>query len=478
MTAKSIHIGLNRVDPTAYNGWDGQLAGCVNDANSMRTLAAALSYSTLTLIDAQATSTRVLQELAGAASQLVAGDILLITYSGHGGQVDDVHGDEADGLDETWVLYDRELVDDELYAMWSQFAPGVRIVVLSDSCHSGTVAKATMAKEISEALARNARSKPPLAKAMPPEVVDAVKQQYRAMFETVQFLSGSSTRQTIEASVILISGCQDNQLSYDGDVNGQFTGTLLKTWQSGGFQGDYRRFHQAILQSMPPNQSPNYLTVGRPDPAFEAQKPFCVAAPGASTVPSSTSTRPTLQVGDQGPDVTYLQSRLVAHGYPTSVDGFFGRDTQTDVTQFQSARGLGADGVVGSATWAALEASPAASTQPGNPQPGNSQPTSTQASNNTVPAAGGERPTLRRGAEGEHVMYLQQRLRALGYELAADGVFGSLTESYVRSFQSSNGLTADGVVGPATWQALAPRATAESMSKTSRTRDRAVTNYV
>jgi len=42
-------------------------------------------------------------------------------------------------MDETWVLYDRQLVDDELYKIWSKFKPGVRILVLSDSCHSGTV---------------------------------------------------------------------------------------------------------------------------------------------------------------------------------------------------------------------------------------------------------------------------------------------------------------------------------------------------
>ena len=35
---------------------------------------------------------------------------------------------EPDGLDETWVLYDRKLVDDELYAMWWRFRPGLRVV--------------------------------------------------------------------------------------------------------------------------------------------------------------------------------------------------------------------------------------------------------------------------------------------------------------------------------------------------------------
>ena len=37
-TAKgvSIHFGLNRVDPDHYQGWDGALQGCVNDARALR----------------------------------------------------------------------------------------------------------------------------------------------------------------------------------------------------------------------------------------------------------------------------------------------------------------------------------------------------------------------------------------------------------------------------------------------------------
>ena len=67
------------------------------------------------------------------------------------------------------------------------------------------------------------------------------------------------------------------------------------------------------------------------------------------------------------------------------------------------------------------------------------------------------RRTLRKGAKGEDVVFLQTRLIQLGYDLTpygADGSFGNKTLAAVKEFQRKNGLTADGVVGPATWATL------------------------
>lgn len=67
------------------------------------------------------------------------------------------------------------------------------------------------------------------------------------------------------------------------------------------------------------------------------------------------------------------------------------------------------------------------------------------------------RRTLRRGMSGEDVADLQRKLMALGYDVGstgADGIFGRKTEEAVREFQRANGLTADGIVGRATWAML------------------------
>ena len=61
---------------------------------------------------------------------------------------------------------------------------------------------------------------------------------------------------------------------------------------------------------------------------------------------------------------------------------------------------------------------------------------------------------LRRGDRGEDVKVLQRLLRSIDYDLEIDGVFGRITLECVKSFQGSNGLKRDGIVGPLTWGKL------------------------
>ena len=247
MTGYSLHIGLNTVDQNAYQPPPILLSGCINDANSMQQLASSLGYRTLQLLDAQATSVNVLENIGTLSRTCRSGDIALITYSGHGGQVTDYNGDEPDGLDETWVCYDRQVCDDELYALYGQFAAGVRIAVVSDSCHSGSVARSVINLATREALVRN-----PLGKDMWPQNVRVThsRPKYlptttciaddrakRSIYRTVQALTGPARNVDISAELILLAGCQDNQFSQDGDVNGAFTEALLRVWSNRRFLG-------------------------------------------------------------------------------------------------------------------------------------------------------------------------------------------------------------------------------------------------
>lgn len=291
-TALSVHLGLNSVDPRHYAGWSGDLLACEFDARDMAALAQAAGMKPKTLMTKNATRAKALAAIRGAAKTLKNGDFFFLSYSGHGGQIEDVSGEEDDKLDETWCLFDGELIDDELYLELSRFAKGVRVVVLSDSCHSGTVTRAAPPR------ASRADVRPRL---MPPAIARRVYELHQSFYDRLQrdvhraatggakadpdaalanlHAAASLRLEAIaakcKAAVILISGCQDNQTSMDGPKNGAFTGQLLRVWQKGGFTGSYVKFHAAIKSGMEPTQTPNLFALG-PARAFLEQQPFAV----------------------------------------------------------------------------------------------------------------------------------------------------------------------------------------------------------
>jgi len=286
-TGLSLHIGLNSVDPKGYGGWSGPLNACENDAHDMAKIAAARGFKSKILLTKGATAAAVITYLKNAAKNLKKGDELFISYSGHGGQVPDLNGDEKgaansdDNVDETWCLYDRQLVDDELWGLWSRFAAGVRIVMLSDSCHSGTVAK-----DISAVL----RGGPQIpikneatidfsafrVKAIPADELRPAYNAQKKKYYKIQKDNATTSKAKIGASIVLISGCQDNQVSLDGQKNGLFTEKLLQVYKGGAFKGSLKSFHSAILNLMPFTQSPNYFVVGAKNVKFEAAAPFAL----------------------------------------------------------------------------------------------------------------------------------------------------------------------------------------------------------
>ncbi|MGZ8259419.1 MAG: caspase family protein [Caldimonas sp.] len=286
----SVHIGLNTVNPAAYAGWDGPLAACEFDANDMAALARAKGMSPTLLLTKKATRAAVLGAMRSAAKALGKGGFFFLSYSGHGGQVPDVTGEEDDKKDETWCLWDGQLIDDELYYELSRFAAGVRILVLSDSCHSGTVTRAALMPPVTMPSQR--------PKLMPAAVAMRTYREHQDFYDKLQktvadaagarpvdpdaaiaqvAVSGRLTAivQKFEPSVILISGCQDNQTSMDGENNGAFTEQLLRVWNQGTFRGNYANLHARVRSQLPPTQSPNLFTLGPAGP-FLAQQPFSV----------------------------------------------------------------------------------------------------------------------------------------------------------------------------------------------------------
>jgi metacaspase-1 len=243
----------------------------------MADIARSQGFETTILLTKNAIRKKVTAEIKNAAKKLKKGDIFMLSYSGHGGQLPDRNREEADATDETWCLYDGQLVDDELYTMLGEFAQGVRILVFSDSCHSGTVTKAAYYQEQMDVRTTNVAVDETKYRFMPLDMVIHTYRLNKDFYDKILLRQDlKDAEDKVKASVLLISGCQDNQYSADGAFNGLFTSQLLTVWKEGLFRGNYEKLHRQIVGRMPPYQTPNYYIVGRKDAAFEGQKPFTI----------------------------------------------------------------------------------------------------------------------------------------------------------------------------------------------------------
>jgi uncharacterized caspase-like protein len=261
----ALLIGVNEVDPNAYDGeWNGKLRFPESDAEAIAEMAA--GFEKHFLRTAEATIDAVKDGIREAAEALQPGDIFMMFYSGHGNRIKDRSGDEfEDNHDETMCLYDGELLDDELYAMWPLFAEGVRVLVMSDSCHSGSITRGGEDDDV--------------PKAMPEDVAKSVVRFDPEHYVRVR-RNLPSEKGTIGARVRLISGCQEYERSWENKPlqHGRFTAAVMEAWDNGNFEGNYEAFHAAICntKSLGSKQTPNLDTLGGSNPKFDREKPFSI----------------------------------------------------------------------------------------------------------------------------------------------------------------------------------------------------------
>ena len=119
-----------------------------------------------------------------------------------------------------------------------------------------------------------------------------------------------------------------------------------------------------------------------------------------------------------------LQQLLRARNHPVAVDGIFGPVTESAVKAFQQSAGLAADGIVGPLTWPKL----------------------------IVQVKKGDTGDAVRGVQ--EVIKFHDQSGGEGTPIQVDGIFGPITDHWVRGFQTAVGIASDGIVGPLTWRAL------------------------
>lgn len=265
MQKRALCIGVND-----YPGTHMDLRGCVNDANNWASELEGRGFSVTKLLDAQATKAKMVAEMKGTIGAATSGDLVVITFSGHGTYVPDLDGDELDGLDEALCPYDLQtsgaaLTDDEIRVLFDARAPGVQLVLISDSCHSGTVTRA-VAADPDAADAPRPRFMP-MGNWLPPERLPRGPSGKPFTFVPVTWgaspwgVSAFASALSRRAGDVLLAGCKEgpNNFSYDATIQGKPTGAFtyyaLKALKQLGKDATYASWHAAITPAYLPSAS-------------------------------------------------------------------------------------------------------------------------------------------------------------------------------------------------------------------------------
>lgn len=208
----ALLVGVNH-----YQMPGNDLQGCVNDVNNMRSLLLSLGFSVMrikTMIDKQATKKHIMDAMVKMVRGAKAKDHLVFLFSGHGSQVPDTNGDEADRMDEVICPHDfswSNYIKDDDWSFLADLNSRATLDVLFDSCHSGTGLRA-MGDSVAKFIP------------YPDSILPLPSLKINRTFDLNKMLSSA---QSI-TNVALFSGCRDNQTSADACINSMHQGAM--TW--------------------------------------------------------------------------------------------------------------------------------------------------------------------------------------------------------------------------------------------------------
>lgn len=190
---KGLLIGIN------YTGSYNELYGCINDTIDVSNVLKQKGYEIIFINDnseIKPTKENILNSIKELLQNSYYGDKLVLYYSGHGSQIRDYNNEEIDNKDEIIITYDEKYIsDDEFQILLNEnMKKGVKINIFMDCCNSGTQFD--------------------------------LKYVYKPKWKV------NKNYKNINGNVIMISGCRDNEVSYEAYINnknsGAFTFTLLK----------------------------------------------------------------------------------------------------------------------------------------------------------------------------------------------------------------------------------------------------------
>lgn len=252
MAKRAVCIGIND-----YPGYDSDLAGCVNDAHDWAAVLEKRGYTVKTILNKEATGSAIRNVIHSLVMDAKKGDSVVIQYSGHGSFVPDLDGDEPDGRDECICPYDIDkngpIIDDELCEAYSQWRPGVRGLMISDSCHSGTVSRFAPITTPPSAKGRHAPRR--TVRFLPPSMY--LSKSEASKLATCVLRRASKPK---NYGALLMAGCQDVEYSYDayfqGRPNGAFSFVAIRALSKLNADATYADWFKEIRKVLPSRQYP------------------------------------------------------------------------------------------------------------------------------------------------------------------------------------------------------------------------------
>lgn len=229
-------------------------AAAEKDVDNIHRILYPLGYDVRTLKTETGTKDNILRFLRYAAGRIEPEDIFVFYFAGHGGQQPNIGSDwEQDGQDETLIAYDGWIRDDELNEIWLLFKPGARILMISDSCNSGTNYRNTGRDHVVE----------------PTPFLPIQPADYR-------------TQEQMDAQMIHLGGCYDGMGSAGYAEGGAFTLGIVRAWSNGNFRGDYQEFLEVVKSYIRSTQTAVYNEYGPVTETYRNQKPFTIS--GGETI--------------------------------------------------------------------------------------------------------------------------------------------------------------------------------------------------
>lgn len=225
----ALICNLTKVDPKAYDGWDGDCPGTDVDANIFAKFCKDNDIPYIKLENSECTSKSITENWKKCISKLDPDDGLFIFfYSGHGGQVYSNDPTEEDHLDETLCFWDGQFIDDKVWALINLQPKTTRCFFVTDCCNS--------------------------------------QSNYRLPFNL-----GKSKRKPRgqEPNMIHFGGCEDGESSYGSNRGGEFTLALRSVYST---ELTYKQWFEKARARVPKTtQIPQKAVTGK---SFENTKIF------------------------------------------------------------------------------------------------------------------------------------------------------------------------------------------------------------